>query len=918
MTNVFPIDLRCEYLTEPLGIDSTRPRLFWRLHAPHSARAISQSAYQILCASTSAFLSRNEGDLWDTGRVASNRTIQVPYAGTPVSSGQRVFWKVRIWDRDGKPSEWSEPSWWEAGLLERSDWQAQWIGPQPRPRDASQPAPMLRRNIAIGPDVLRARLYVAARGLCRPFVNGGRVGNDELSPGWSSYNRRVQYVTYDVTDSLEQGTNAIGLLLGDGWYCGYLADWHSEGRGFYGQDPQVLAQLVIHYADGSSTIIGTDDTWRWSTGAIRSSDIYNGEIYDARLQKPGWAAPGFDDSAWAPVEVYPDQGEKRTGKKVEPVQCVDTLSPTAMTEPEAGMYIFDFGQNMVGRVRLSISGKAGQTVTMRHAEVLENDGRLYTKNLRKAAQTDQYTFAENGRVHWEPTFTFHGFRYVELTGLDTSPSLDAVTGVVMHNAMQPTGEFECSDPRINQLQHNIVWGQKGNYLEVPTDCPQRDERLGWTGYAQVFIRTACHNFNVAPFIHKWMDDLTDDQGTDGSVPHVAPDVLQAPDGETIAGGAAAWADAVIIVPWTLYRCFGDNRILQDHYEAMTQWIAYQEATSRQLIRPAEGFGDWLAMDHPGTRNDQTATPKDLVGTAYFAYTSRLMATIASILNRNDDAKRFEALSERVRKAFQREFVTPNGRIVGDTQTVYSLALNVDLLPADKRVAAGDRIAADVHAHDNHITTGFVGANQITFALTETGHVDSVYNLLFQDTCPSWLFPVTQGATTIWERWDGWTPERGWQDPGMNSFNHYAYGAIGEWLYTVCAGLNVDEQRPGFGHILFEPIPDFTHKRLTYAGASCNTLHGIAAIRWDIDDNDFRVSVTLPPNTKGTLRLPTDSTDNLLEHDEPASESEGVSRIAVTNGKVTVDLQSGAYTFKCPCDTLSHRVMPSGPRDGRRR
>ncbi|MFW5923728.1 MAG: family 78 glycoside hydrolase catalytic domain, partial [Planctomycetota bacterium] len=566
--NLAPAGLLCEYLSNPLGINTARPRLFWRLQSATGAKNVSQLAYRVLAATSRDPLSRNVGDLWDSGRVESRRTTHIPYDGKPVSSAQRVYWKVRVWDDSDSASPWSEPSWWETGLLQRDDWQAQWIGPQPRPTDKSQPAPLLRHQFPIDAPVEKARLYVAARGLCRPFINGERVGTDEFSPGWSSFNRRVQYVTYDVTQKVSRGDNALALLLGDGWYCGYLASFVSEGRGYYGSDPQVLAQLVIRHKDGHTETVATGQDWLWNSGAIRSSDIYNGEVYDARCSQPGWTDADFDASDWEKVQVYPDRGEIRTGKKVEPVRCIEELAPLEITEPEPGTHIYDMGQNMVGRARVKARGRAGQTITLRHGECLNEDGHLHTENLRKADQTNKYTFADADEVTWEPTFTFQGFRYVELSGLDYKPALNDIKGIVLHNDMHPTGEFECSDPRLNQLHHNIIWGQKGNYLEVPTDCPQRDERLGWTGDAQVFIRTACHNFNVASFITKWMDDLRDDQGDDGSVPHVAPDVLTPPDQNTEVGSAAAWADAIIIVPWAVYQYYGDRHILEDNYEAM--------------------------------------------------------------------------------------------------------------------------------------------------------------------------------------------------------------------------------------------------------------------------------------------------------------------------------------------------------------
>ncbi|MFW6155218.1 MAG: family 78 glycoside hydrolase catalytic domain [Planctomycetota bacterium] len=888
--------LRCEYLTHPLGIDERSPRLSWRFEDPATARGAIQTAYQIVAAASAEQL--DDEPVWDTGKVASSRTAHVVYEGPPLEAGERVWWRVCVWNGLDAASAWSEPAWWEMGLLSNDAWSARWIGPQAERRDditVSQPAPLVRREFDVVGPVARARLYVTARGLYAARINGRRVGDDELAPGWTDYRRRLQYRTYDVTDLLGAGVNALAVTLADGWYSGNLAGFASRHRGRYGRDPQLLLQLVIEAADGTRQTVGSDETWRWADGPWRSADLYKGEHYDARAEMPGWDRGGYDDSAWAPVQVYDAGDAVLEGKRVEPVRVIERITPIGVSEPTPGAYVFDMGQNMVGRVRLRLPCKAGATVTLRHAEVLNADGAPYTENLRSADQIVRYTAAVDGPAEYAPSFTFQGFRYVEVTGLDAQPERDALVGEVLHNAMRPTGSFECSDATVNQLQHNITWGQKGNYLEVPTDCPQRDERLGWTGDAQVFVRTGAFNFDIAAFFTKWLNDLHDSQKPDGAVPHVAPDVLSS--GDRAAAGAAAWGDAAVICPWTIYLSYGDVRVLEARYDMMAGWLAYQRDTSDDLIRPRSGFGDWLAMDVPGGSNDQTATPKDLVGTAYFAYTARLMARIARLLGKTDDASMYDQLAADVVKAFDREFVTPAGRVMGDTQTSYSLTLNLGLLDDDRRETAARRLIEDIRARRDHITTGFVGVNQIMFALTAAGQVETNYRLLFQDTYPSWLMPVLNGATTIWERWDGWTPDRGFQSPSMNSFNHYAYGCVGEWLYRCCAGLDVDEARPGYEHSLIRPHPDPTG-RMTWATARLDSIRGRIASGWAVDGETLTVKAEIPANTTATVFLPAATAEGIAESGRPLAEVDGVADIRQADGRVEIEIGSGTYTFTC--------------------
>ncbi len=893
MTTVTVGHLRCEYLEQPLGIDVSRPRLSWRLFGDQ--RGVRQTAYRIVAAPSADDVAAERNLLWDSGRVESDQSIHVVYDGGRLRSRQRVFWRVQVWDARGNVAI-SPIAWWEMGLLRRSDWSASWIGaPLVGGRWTTIPAPFLRRSFTLDAPVLQARLYITALGLYECTINGQRVGQDLFTPGWTDYRRRVQYQVYDVTDALHEGENVIGVILGDGWYCGHVA-W--AGRQNYGDRPKLLAQLMITHTDGSAQTVVSNRSWRYAFGPILESDMLHGESYDARLEFPGWNMPGFDDAAWQPVDLFAASDIALVATRGPTVQRHEELRPinppTAFPSHQMTRWVFDLGQNMVGWVRLRVQGPAGTTVTIRYAEALNPDGTIYTANLRSARATDHYTLRGDGEEVWEPRFTFHGFRYVELSGYPGAPDIDAVTGIVVHSATPPTGEFSCSDPLINQLQHNIVWGQKGNFLDVPTDCPQRDERLGWTGDAQVFIRTAAFNMNVAPFFTKWTQDLEDAQSPEGAYPPVAP--LAGIGGLT--DGGPAWADAGIICPWTIYLCYGDTRLLETHYPSMQRFIAYLERSSRDFIRCYEdypgfrGFGDWLALDGSGRTGGGTA--KDLIGTAFFAYSARLLSRIAAILGHQRDAARYRRLFERVREAFITRYVTAAGRVAGETQTGYVLALHFDLLPPALRSAAADALARDIRARGTHLATGFVGTPYLPHVLTAAGCLDLAYALLFQRTWPSWLYPVTQGATTIWERWDGWTHDRGFQDPGMNSFNHYAYGAIGEWIYSTIAGIDTDPEQPGYRHLILRPRPG---GGLTAARAALETMYGRAVSAWRIDDHGFIWEIVVPPNTTATAYVPAPEGTPVQESGRPAEDSEGVTFVQRDEEVAVYRLTSGTYTFE---------------------
>ncbi|UCG89394.1 MAG: glycoside hydrolase family 78 protein [Gemmatimonadota bacterium] len=880
--------LRCEYKVDPLGIDVRQPRLSWQLTA--DGRGVVQAAYQVRVAESEAGLAASP--IWDTGRIDSDQSIHVVYEGPALASGRRYYWQVRIRDGDGEGSDWSSPAFWEMGLLDATDWQASWISPAwEEDLTAPQPVPMLRTTFTVDGEVQAARAYVTSLGLYEVEFNGQRVGDQVFTPGWTSYDTRLQYQTYDVTGLLQSGDNAVGAMLGDGWYRGYLG-W-SDRRNIYGENLALLLQLQISYTDGRVRIVGSDASWKANTGPIRMSDLYNGEHYDARLEKPGWSSPGYDDSNWAGVRLIDHPKDILIAPAGPPVRKIEEITPVAVLHTPAGETVFDMGQNMVGWVRLRVNGATGTTVTLRHAEVLDKEGNLYTENLRSAAQTIRYTLKGGGEEVYEPRFTFQGFRYVAVDGWPGEPTVEALTGVVIHSAMTPTGSFEASKPLINQLQHNIVWGQKGNFLDVPTDCPQRDERMGWTGDAQVFARTAAFNTDVAGFFTKWLGDLAADQKPSGSIPFVIPDVLTR--GSPGGGGATGWADAGVVIPWTLYLVYGDTRILEAQYESMKAWVGYmQDRAGDDLIWAGDfHFGDWLAYatdrsDYPGATTD-----KDLIATAYFAYSTSLLQKMATVLGNDDDAARYAALLEDVKEAFREEFITANGRMASNTQTAYALALSFGLMPEGQEAQAAQRLAQDVRAFGNHITTGFLGTPLLCHSLSDNGYLDVAYDLLNQDTYPSWLYPVKMGATTIWERWDGIKPDSTFQDAGMNSLNHYAYGAIGEWLYRVVAGLETDPAEPGYKHVRIQPQPG---GGFTYARAALNTMYGPTASAWELSNGQFQLDVTVPPNTHATIRLPHATLAQVTESGQGLDDADGIARASQEGDVVIVEVGSGQYRF----------------------
>ncbi len=890
--------LRCEYLLNPVAIDTGGPRLSWQLES--KARGANQTAYQIIVATTAVNLTANKGDLWDTGKVASNQTIQIAYQGRPLGSRQECFWKVRVWNQSGTASSWSTPAHWAMGLLESTDWSARWIGDK-LPSVENVSATMLRREFKLTSRVNRAILYASALGVYESRLNGQRVGDQILAPEFTDYHSRTQYQAYDVTALLRPGANAIGTLLGDGWYAGGIGLARSlvkKPRNIYGDHPRFIAQLEIEFADGRKERIDTDDSWRASReGPIQSADILDGESYDARREMQGWDSPGFEDKAWKAADIASNVRTTLVAQANEPIRVTRDIKPIAMNEPKPGVYVFDMGQNMVGWCRLQGQAAAGTTVTIRHAEMLNDDGTIYTDNLRAAKQVDTYTMRGGGVETFEPHFTYHGFRYVEVTGLLTKPRLDAITGRVFHSAMTEAGAFECSDPTLNKLWQNILWTQRGNMLSIPTDCPQRDERLGWMGDIQIFVGTGIFNMNMAAFFTKWMRDVRDAQAEDGRFADFSPHPFGK---DKIFTGVPGWGDAGIVVPWRVWQNYGDRRMLAENLESGKRWVEFIRSNNPDLLwknKRGNDYGDWLNSDtliYEGFPRTGGQVPKEIFATMMFAHASDLVSRMARVLGKDDETKQHRHLFEDIKTAFNKAFVAEDGHIQGDTQAGYALALHFDLLSEKMRPLAVKYMLEGIDRYKGHMSTGFHSTYRMMLELTASGHNDVAYKLVNNHTFPSWGYSIENGATTIWERWDGYVKGRGFQNKGMNSFNHYAIGAVGEWMYRVILGINNDDAHPAYEHFILRPYPG---GGLQWAKGSYDSIRGRIESSWRVADGRLRLDITIPTNTTATVYVPAKDAASVKEGKKLASEAVGVKFLRIEDGAVVFLVQSGTYSFE---------------------
>ncbi|CAM3320948.1 glycoside hydrolase family 78 protein [Zobellia roscoffensis] len=882
-----------EYKTNPIGIDVLKPRLSWQLDS--NKKNVSQTGYEIRVADSKNDLQGGKNLIWTSGKIESQQSVNIVYEGPELKSMQRVYWQVRVWDNKNRASVWSTPAYWEMGILDKALWTASYIAMDDITTEKkSHPSQYFRTEFQTNKTIASAKVQATSLGVYELYLNGKKVGNDHFTPGYTTYNKRLQYQTYDVTNMLKD-KNAIGAIVGDGWYRGNIG-WKGD-YAFYGNQLALLIQLHINYTDGSSETIVSNGDWKASYGPILESDMYNGEKYDARLEMDGWNQNGFDDSNWKKVEILDHSKDILVAPQGPPVRATEEIKPKKLITTPKGEVVLDLGQNIVGWARMKVQGPKGYKVTLKFAEVLDKDGNFYTTNLRAAEATDSYILKGEGEEVFEPHFTSHGFRYIQVINYPGSLNPDAITGVVIHSDISPTGSFTTSDPMINQLQSNIQWGQRDNFLDIPTDCPQRDERAGWTGDAQVFSMTAAFNFDVATFYTKWLKDLALDQHDNGSVTNVVPDILTGGEGVSAKGGATGWADAAVIIPWTVYQSYGDKRILKEQYDSMKGWVDFMALKSGEdyLWNDPKHWhwGDWLAYNADKPDYNGSVTEKDLIATAYAYYSTSLFSKIAAVLGKTEDIEKYAEQAKSIKKAFVQEYVTPNGRLVSHTQTAYAMALSFDLIPENLKEKSAEYFAQDVKKF-GHLTTGFLGTPLLCTTLSKIGRDDLAFMLLNRKEFPSWLYPITMGATTIWERWDTQKPD-GTIIEGMNSFNHYSYGAIGEWLYTYVGGLRIDPKKPGYKHIIFDPHPG---GGLTAAKAEFISLYGKIKSDWEIKDSEFHYEVTIPANTTASVTLSGATLEN-IKLNSAKLKAEMQKNLKQTQQGVQLELGSGTYRFSYP-------------------
>ena len=884
-----------EGFKNPIGFYDPKPTFSWQL--PASEKTKTQSAYQIVAASKEELLPNNP-DLWDSKKQVTFQSTFVKYQGKQLESRQKVFWKVRYWNQDNEVSEWSEINSFELGLLNNSDWKAKWIGLNTAQdnirgvRNFLMHKPQyLRNGFELKKDIESARLYITSKGVFDVHLNGKDVSDDVMSPGWTPYNHRIETLTYDVTQLIKTGQNALAVELASGWHSSRI----SRAKALYKKyaSPKILCQLEITLKDGSKQTIISDESWKGTTnGPIRLANVYDGEFYDANYEIPNWKQPGFNDSTWNVVETeVVENSIKLEPKRHHTVKTKTILWDTKIVAVTDSTAIFNMQQNMVGVPKVKVSMKKGDTLKIRFSEMLLKDGKFYTKNYRSAKSTDFYVASKDGMIEYIPKFTFHGFQFIELSGYDKTakPNVSWVKGLVQHSDFQQKGTFTSSHQKLNQLQSNITWGLRGNFFDIPTDCPQRDERLGWTGDAQVIAPTSLFNYNTHAFWTAWLQSLRESQTEKGGIPWIVPDVLQN------KSASPGWGDACTIIPWDIYNITGDTTVLEENYKSAKKWIDFYKSKVKDIpYTPSMfAFGDWLQPfpKKAGKHGNRGDTPKVLISTAYFAHSADLVSKIAGVLGKKEEEEKYRTLYKNIAQAFEKEFFDENGIVTAkiETQTAYLLALYFDLLSPEIKEKAQERLLATIRNADNHLRTGFLGTPILPKVLDDMGEINLMYDILFKETYPSWFYSINQGATTMWERWNSYSKEEGYNPQPMNSLNHYAYGAIGQWMYERIAGLSSLE--PGYKKIRIAPVPDT--KYVTSASASLATPYGEAISAWEIEKNVFTLNTVIPPNTLGEVHIPSGFTKSVVMNGEPLNGNNQ----NTSEGTVTIKVTPGSYKFQ---------------------
>ncbi|MCF8226729.1 MAG: glycoside hydrolase family 78 protein [Bacteroidales bacterium] len=882
-----PVQLSVEYGSEI--IDNSQPRFSWILN--DTARGAAQTAYQVLVATDNSFLDENRADIWNSGKIESGQSVFVNYEGNELLPGKTYYWCVRVWNQDGISTKWSEPKIFYTGLFDQTDWKAKWIGAfeSEAKNDSAIPRSILLRNeIKLNNNVRRAVAYVSGLGSYQFYLNGEKVSEDLLTPGWTDYPSRIMYQVYDVTDLLKKGNNAAGMILGNVWYSSGLG-W--RGGSSYSKGPlMALLQIEIEYVNGTKELFLTDKGWKWNFSPITYNSLYHGETYDARLEIEDWNETGLDDTEWDNADEFEQREAILSAHTSPPIRITREVIPESVNQIDNGSYVFDMGMNMTGGIRLNISGTAGDEIVMKFAELLHEDGSVAQENLRSAKATDKYILKGGGPETWQPTFTYHGFRYVEISGLQSKPDSSTVIGLNYHNAAPETGTFKCSNDLINKIQANIENGQRSNMFSVPTDCPQRDERLGWMGDAQIFAATSCYNMDMSGFYAKWIRDIADSQSEEGWVTDVNPAIV------VTYPAKPAWGDAFVIVPWEMYRFYNDKRILSEFYDDYKEWVEYMRSNTEKdglYIYDRDGWGgyaDWIAV---------VESPKQPISAAYYYFSTKLLAKFAGILNYEDDHKEYSDLAEEIRQAFQKRYFNAKRSIYeGETQTAMLLPVNFGLTPADKLAPVVDNLKDDVAERGNHPTTGFLGTKYLLPTLSDFGYHDIAWKTAISTEYPSWGYMVVNGATSMWELWNSDTepPDR------MNSRNHFALGSLGEWFYSHLAGIRIDEDNPGFSHSIIAPRPV---KGLDWAEGKIETPYGTLKSKWQKQADRFVLDLTIPPNTTSTVKIPLSRQNEyvLIENNvifiknmEVVNEIEGLRVLEMNQESVVLEALSGNYHF----------------------
>jgi len=876
-----PVELKTNYQKNPLGIDSKNPRLSWKIKTDE--KGFFQSAYQVRAAESVAELSNGRKLLWDSGKITSDNSIEVYYDGDSLMSRQRVYWQVRVWNTKDEKSAWSMPVFFEMGLLSPGDWQAEMIIPQLETLiERADPSPYLRKSFKIEKPVEKARLYITTNGIYDLSLNGEKVTDNLFAPGWTTFRKRWLYQTYDVTGLLNKGENVIGIVIGDG----YSTFFQKKDREVY-YILGAFAQLEITYKDGHTQKEVTDESWKANIGPVLLANYYDGQDYDATKELGKWYQPGYDDKNWKGVK--PESTFKKSllqGNEAPFMSNVMEVDPVALLKTPKGETVIDFGQNLVGVVRSRLQAPRGTKMKLIFGEMLDKEGNFYNDNYRQARGASTYVFKGEGTEEYEPRLMFCGFRYAKVEGLkDVSPAW--FKAVVRTSAKEQTGTFSCSDTLINKLHNNIVWSFRGNYMDLPIDCPQRDERYGWSCDVQLFASTACYLADVNMILERWVRELQAGQFKNGSFPMIAPDMWGDSPGDP------GWGDAGIIVPWELYKAYGNKSILNELYDNMKAWSVFCENSSTNELWTASYWGsDWLAYASKEAQYQGAYTDKYLIADAYTAISTRLLSQIAQVLDKPEDSQFYKDLYRKRKDAFIKEYITENGRLASNTQTAYVLALYAGLFPDHLVDQAVNRLVDDIHSF-GFITCGFLGAPLINDVLTQYNRVDVAFKLLFNEKYPSWLYQVKSGATTMWERWDGLKPDRTFQDSSMNSFNHTALGSIGHWIYRNIGGIQNAPESAGYKHIIINPV---LSSRIYEAQSSFDSVYGTIYSHWKIEGNKYTHSVTVPPNTFAEVYLPNAGDGVIYEGSRPVEGNKLITRVGKKDGKTVLKIGSGEYFF----------------------